>query len=282
MAEVCSNCGTKLGFGQKLLGKTLCSGCSKAADQARTLAEREYRSAVQAMISAGEPSPDWDNTRVRLVREARLTPDKLRSIHLSSLRACLENALADDHLTEQEERQLTSVASALGIDQAVFQESFKDLMPRLFIARVNDGRIPTLLETRILMKKGEIAHIEADADLLKEVVHKEYRGGYQGVSFRVAKGVRFHTGGSRGKMVVVGTSLETVDQGILTITSQRSVFTGARQSIEMPHPKLLTLNLFADGVQFHLSNRKNPPLFRLQAGMSELIAATVNAASQQI
>ena len=83
-------------------------------------------------------------------------------------------------------------------------------------------------------------------------------------------------------MVVVGTGLEVADRGMLTITSQRSVFTGARQSIEMAHSKLLNLSLYKDGVQFHMSNRKDPPLFRLKQDESELVASIENAASQQL
>ena len=69
-------------------------------------------------------------------------------------------------------------------------------------------------------------------------------------------------------------------RGFLTITSHRGVFTGVRRSIEMPYSKLLSVNVFQDGVQFHLSNRKNPPLFRLESGVPDSVAAAVTAACQ--
>lgn len=100
------------------------------------------------------------------------------------------------------------------------------------------------------------------------------------MSFRIAKGVRYHTGGSRGRSVVVGTEMKVEDEGVLSLTSQRAVYIGGRKTIEMPYKKLINLNVFADGVQFHLSNRKNPPMFRLEAGYGDAVAAIVNQASQ--
>jgi hypothetical protein len=50
------------------------------------------------------------------------------------------------------------------------------------------------------------------------------------------------------------------------------------QEFEMPYTKLLSLSMFKDGVQFHLSNRKNPPIFRLSSDVSDTVAAAINAA----
>ena len=75
-------------------------------------------------------------------------------------------------------------------------------------------------------------------------------------------------------------TLEAVDQGELRITSTRSVFTGSRKSIEMPHAKLLDLDVYTDAIQFHVSGRQVPPMFQVTSG--PMIAAAVNAASQKL
>ncbi len=46
----------------------------------------------------------------------------------------------------------------------------------------------------------------------------------------------------------------------------------------MPYTKLVDLEVYEDGIQFHLSNLKNPPLFRLESG--GVAAALMNAACQ--
>jgi hypothetical protein len=160
----------------------------------------------------------------------------------------------------------------------VSSDTFGDLVPRLFVARANAGRLPMLTTARIILRRNEVAHMDANADLMKEVVDREWQGRSSGFSFRIAKGVRYRVGSSRGHMVVLGSHVVVDDSGFLTITSRRAVFTGVRRSLEMPYTKLLSLSMFQDGVQFHLSNRKNPPLFRLRAGIPDTVAAAVNAA----
>jgi hypothetical protein len=48
----------------------------------------------------------------------------------------------------------------------------------------------------------------------------------------------------------------------------------------MPYAKLVNLTVYGDGIQFHLSNRVNAPLFKIMHG-SDIVAAIVNMAAQQ-
>lgn len=278
MASYCNSCGTNLSFLQKLTGRSLCSPCAGEQKQARSAAEREYSAALSDLVSSSTPTSEIQSRLPALAQQAALSEGKLHRLHVESFQAYIDRALEDDHLTEEEETRLSEIGEALDID---LDSELKDVMPRLVVARVNDGRLPTVSEPNVMLKKGEVVHAETNAALLKEVKVREYQGSYRGVSFRVAKGVRFHTGGARGRSVVVSTKLETEDEGILSVTSQRAVYTGARRTIEMPYTKLVNLNVFEDGIQFHLSNRKNPPMFNLERGLGEVVAAVVNAASQQ-
>lgn len=278
MAATCASCGTNLSFVQKLTGRSLCSSCAGEQKEARSGAEQEYNAALSELVSSSTPTSEIKSRLPALARQAALTEGKLHRLHLESFRNYIDKALEDDYLTEEEEARLSEIGEALGID---LDSELEGVMPRLVVARVNDGRLPTVSEPHVMLKKGEVVHAETNAALLKEVTVREFRGGYRGVSFRVAKGVRFHTGGARGRSVVVGTKLQTEDEGILSVTSQRAVYTGARRTIEMPYTKLVNLNVFEDGIQFHLSNRKKPPMFKLEQGLGEAIAAVVNAASQE-
>ncbi|HEY5475570.1 MAG TPA: hypothetical protein VIK11_02540, partial [Tepidiformaceae bacterium] len=123
-------------------------------------------------------------------------------------------------------------------------------------------------------------HLEEQAAVLKEVVSREYQGSSQGMSFRIAKGVYYRVGAQRGHMVEVGRSWQPADSGILSVTSQRLVFSGLRKSIEMAYAKLLGLNVFTDGLQVSVSNRQTPTMLRLSSG--NMVAAAVNAAMQKL
>jgi hypothetical protein len=116
---------------------------------------------------------------------------------------------------------------------------------------------------------------------MKEVATREFRGGGQGVSFRIAKGVRYRVGGFRGRSVVVGSELQVQDTGSLSVTSGRVVFLGQKKTIEFLYAKLVGLDVFDDGLRFQVSNRQTVSLIRVHAGLGPVIAATINAAMQR-
>jgi hypothetical protein len=146
---------------------------------------------------------------------------------------------------------------------------------------VNDGRLGVIAEPHLITKKNEVVHLETNASLMKEVAKREFRAGTTGVSFRIAKGVTWRTGAIRGKSVVVGTELQAADSGVLAVTSERLAYMGGK-TIELPYAKLMNLEVFSDGVRVHASNRQNAPLFKVEHGVGEVIAATVNAAMQKL
>ena len=282
MAAACAICGTKLPLLQRLTGRSLCSACEQERRETAQAARSEYDSLLSQLVNPASEPALVQSQLPSVAAKTDLGPNEVKKLHLKSFGSYLDEILADDFVTEDEETRMSQIAEVLGIDQNTLEAEFADMMPRLFVARANDGRLPALPSARIILKKNEVAHLEANAALLKEVVEREYRGGYRGFSFRIVKGVRYHTGSVRGKSVVIGSHLEVADTGILTVTSQRAVYTGLRKSIEMPYAKLINLSVFDDGVQFHLSNRQNPPLFRLDRGIGNAVAAAINAASQSL
>lgn len=117
---------------------------------------------------------------------------------------------------------------------------------------------------------------------MKEVAIRQYQGGYSGFSFPLGKtGIRYRVGATRGHSVEVGTTLNVADSGLLSVTNKRVLYAGSRKTIEMLYSKLVNLSVYTDGLQFHLSNRVNAPLFRIAQG-SHVVAAIVNMAAQRV
>jgi hypothetical protein len=243
----------------------------------------QARDALRALANHADGDPGQMQAAAVALRAlpglSLLSKRELRMLGENAFRRYAEVVLEDDVLSAEEEDAVTGLADALGIEQQEFETRYRDVRDRLYIARVNDGRLPALEEAHLMVKPGEVVHLETAAVLLKEVVRREYRGGYSGVSFRVAKGVRFHTGGFRGRSVVVGGDLVDEDGGILSVSSKRIVFLGDQKTIEIPYGKLANVDVFSDGIRFHVSNRQRAPLFRLGSGQA--VAATVNAAFQK-
>ena len=196
MAAKCTICGRGLSFTRRLVGGGLCSSCATervvCAQEARDEAQRLYS---QALADLESDAPDPTRVTAILSQQAALTGwrDSHRGkLNEEALIRLADRALADDVLTEDEEGRFLAIATALGFSDVDLEQRFRDVLDRLLIARVNDGRLPTLQSPSLMLKRGEVAHAETSAALLKEVTVREYRGGYRGVSVRLTKGVRYH------------------------------------------------------------------------------------------
>jgi hypothetical protein len=75
-----------------------------------------------------------------------------------------EAVLADDHLTEEEERVFGEVADALSIPENSLTQigTHREIFLRLVIAKLNDGRLDTIQSPRLIAKAGESVHAETE------------------------------------------------------------------------------------------------------------------------
>jgi len=284
MAE-CSRCGQQIGFFTGLFGRTLCGSCGAEKRTERDAARSELETFIANLALEPSPPDDAKTKLGELAAAADTTPSKLYKDGLRLVRGYLESTMDDDVLSESEEQRLAELTDLFNIDQERFDKEFGDLVPRLFVAKANDGRLPEMdpeqLTGKVLLKAHEVAHLETNAALMKLTTKREYQAGYGGFSFRLAKGVRFHTGRVKGKSVVTGTELKIEDEGTLTITSARIVFRGAKKTIEVNYKKLIGFDVFEDGIQVAISGRQTAPMFKILPGISSCVAAAVNTAYQR-
>ncbi len=110
----------------------------------------------------------------------------------------------------------------------------------------------------VVLKKGELAYgCVTGAGLIEpKVLPGHWSGGSQGVSFRIAKGVSYRVGQSRGTFTPGVEEEATVDVGTFVITNQRCSFSGGKRSVEWAYSKLLGFSLDGPGKAiFNVSNR---------------------------
>jgi hypothetical protein len=88
-----------------------------------------------------------------------------------------------------------------------------------------------------------------------------YVGGSQGVSIRIAKGVRYHVGGFSGRPVT--TTFEKVnDVGDVYVTTERIVFAGGREVTSVAGKKVADVRVEGDHIWVIVENRKTPLAIR--------------------
>jgi len=97
-----------------------------------------------------------------------------------------------------------------------------------------------------------------------------YQGGSSGVSFRVAKGMSFRVGQSRGQSESHD-ELRMLDQGDFIITSQRVIFCGSTKTVTIDFDQIVGTTAFADGVRISKERRERPYLFAFNTDLSTTI-----------
>ncbi len=188
-----------------------------------------------------------------------------------------DKLLADDILTKEEEHQFLEFAESLGVNL----NKYPAILTRIVIANANAGRFPQAAPPlHIICKPGEEVYLESEASLLKEVADRQWQGGSSGFSFRIAKGVRYRTGNTRGHMQQVGTKIVVKDAGVLSVTSTRLVFSGRTTTQESVYSKIVNLTVFNDGLAVAVSKGQNVVTHSYSTTSAEMIAAIINAAMQ--
>ncbi len=132
-----------------------------------------------------------------------------------------------------------------------------------YIQTVSDNKSVPEIQTNLMLKKGEKAILEYNRSYLQEtrVVRKTSGGG---AGFRVAKGVTIgkYSGTSQSHQ-----ELKVLDQGTLTITNQRIIFTGPEQTRDVPLSKITRFNMNGKDFEVNASNRKKSMVFSIPGNL---------------
>jgi hypothetical protein len=113
--------------------------------------------------------------------------------------------------------------------------------------------------TIALAKGEEVVYVLNQVGLIESRSNgSSYSGGSQGVSVRIAKGISYRVGGSKGQLTRNPESVQMVDSGTAIFTNQRVVFAGQSATREWRFDKLLNVDMGPNGVSamISVSNRQ--------------------------
>ena len=138
------------------------------------------------------------------------------------------------------------------------------IVPDAKLASLAEGKIPDEvfiqnIDVPIILKKNERV-----AFILKEISYCEERrqrvsSGSGGYSFRVTRGIWYHTGNLAGPQYK--DSIQKIDTGSLIITSIRFVFIGSMKTVDQPHSKIDAITPFNNGIGISRSNKQKAEYF---------------------
>jgi hypothetical protein len=131
----------------------------------------------------------------------------------------------------------------------------------LYLAAYLNSYGPHVVESPLVLKRGEQASVSAPAVLSRQQIQRRWVGGSQGFSFPIGHtGIRYRVGSFHGHPVEQQ-SLGRIDAGSLVVTNQRIAFIGATKSVSVPLAKLLHIQCYSDGLAIFQEGRESPDFF---------------------
>ncbi len=188
-------------------------------------------------------------------------------------RLAIDKAFDDGILTEQEEERMKEMAVALGYTQEKLNKDkgFIQLVQGSILRDIMNGNIPSKFEISgdlpFNFKKDEkLVWIFSDVEYSEMKTIKQFVGGSQGISVRIAKGIYYKTSTFKGQQVE-SNAIMPVDSGIAAITDKNIYFTGAIKSFRTPYNKIMTIMPYDDGVGFQKDTQTaKPQIFKVGNG----------------
>ena len=134
------------------------------------------------------------------------------------------------------------------IPQQILEEMFDETVDKFV-----KGEHGKQFDTNLLLKKGEYLIFDLPQITLCEERSVKLKGGYQGFSVRIMKGVSYRFGGFQG-----GSERKVVeiDSGNLTLTNKRMVFSGKKTSKEISLTKINTIESLDNGISITRSGKQ--------------------------
>lgn len=236
--------------------------------------KEEFRSKLFAAVDDGVLTEQEVKALQKDYGAFDLTLDDISKMRVQAYARMLEQAAADGMVTASEEAELQKLESFLKIPTAEIAASKSHLRRLRLIAEIQQGNPPTVAVPNVILQKSEVPHWSEGASLLEErVVARRYVGGSHGFSFRIARGVSYHVGQSRGQLIA-DKAVQAVSRGELVITSRRVLFRGDAKSFAYRLDKLLEVNLFKDGIRLTGENGK-PRMVQFNGGSNVDIVGSV-------
>jgi hypothetical protein len=149
-----------------------------------------------------------------------------------------------------------------------------------FIMELKNGSTPPN-PPNVFLRNNERALWSEQAQLLEEiVVDRRYESGSSGVNFKIAKGVSWKVGATRGRMISEK-GIVPVDHGAFIMTDKRLIFDGALKSFDVNLTKIISINFQLNGVVFTQSNRSKQRKLQFNGENGDIMCAIINYLGNQ-
>ena len=240
--------------------------------------KRELTNLVNQALSDGILTDEEYEDIIEKAKEYKIDKaliDKLRVNNFNKRIEPIRNEIEKNCLmSPEQENEINKIAKDLQVSSN-FDPTFMKYRALWEYENLGNLKLTALDLSDIILNQGEEAFTYLAGNwqqLKKKRVSHGFAGA--GLSFRVAKGVRF----SVGRAFPIGEEYEEmsdISSGILIITNKRILFNGSKRTTSITRGRLISVNVFEDGIEIRKSSGQ-PDFFQLDKVDSFYASAVIN------
>jgi len=167
----------------------------------------------------------------------------------------VKKAFDDGILSEQEEKNLTSVITKFSLNQTDLDKNgyYTKLIQGKALREIMNGILPDVIDidkTSLpfnFQKKEEVIWVFYNVDYYEQKTRRQYQGGSKGVSIRIAKGLYYRVGAFKGETISYTETIHA-DNGLMVITNKHIYFSGSNKSFRINFNKIVSFQAYEDGI----------------------------------
>lgn len=127
------------------------------------------------------------------------------------------------------------------------------VLPEAAANLIYSGSLPNLNVNTLILSSGETCHFVDKACLMTQKIVRHYQRRNNGMSFRVMKGVTYHTGD--GESHPIEQQVPVYTPGYLYITNKRVIFVAREKSFEKKLTGLTAVTSYSDAVGLQFASK---------------------------
>jgi hypothetical protein len=166
----------------------------------------------------------------------------------------VEKFLEDGIISEEEENRVSDFKDHFNLSQDQIDEtgSWTKMVQGSILREVMDGNIPERFKVEGILpfnfqKTEKLIYFFNNVEYYEKRTKTVYKGGYSGVSLRIAKGVYYRKGGFKGHPVQTE-EMRYLGDGFLAITDRHIYFSSTLKTFRIKFDKVIALEPYEDGI----------------------------------
>lgn len=233
------------------------------------LAEKIYKGVLVDYFAQNTPLTKIQSRKRAVENLLPISTISQQAIEEQVLEIAATKYLSDGLFSDQEQRALEEFSNtfSIPINQPKSQldgANIAKIGQAIVLKDLQKGVLPqnSMMNVPVLLSANEtILWSYSDVAMYNEKIEKEYVGRRSGFSFKVMKGVYYHTGQSKGRPIE-RRSMNLDGTGTLYVTNKNLYFYSTTKSAKVPFKKIISIIPYSDGIEVQKDGNAKRQIFQ--------------------